>query len=95
MAALCLGEVLATSDVPAGVVNLLSGHRAELLPWLAAHMDVNAIDAAGCSPEELAAVEEAAAANVKRIERADGDEPSPWRAAAFMELKTIWHPVGV
>jgi acyl-CoA reductase-like NAD-dependent aldehyde dehydrogenase len=95
LAALCLGEVLATSDVPPGVVNLLSGHRAELLPWLAAHMDVNAIDAAGCSPEELAAVEEAAAASVKRVVAPDGAEPSPWRAAAFMELKTIWHPVGV
>jgi acyl-CoA reductase-like NAD-dependent aldehyde dehydrogenase len=95
LAALCLGEVLATSDVPAGVVNLLSGHRSELLPWLAAHMDVNAIDAAGCSPEELTAVEEAAAANVKRIVRPEDAGPGPWRAAAFMELKTIWHPVGV
>ena len=95
LAALCLGEVLATSDVPAGVVNLLSGQRSELLPWLAAHMDVNAIDASGCSAEELAAVEEAAAASVKRVVRPDGTEPGPWRAAAFMELKTIWHPVGV
>jgi acyl-CoA reductase-like NAD-dependent aldehyde dehydrogenase len=95
LAALCLGEVLATSDVPAGVVNLLSGHRSELLPWLAAHMDVNAIDATGCSAEELTAVEEAAAANVKRIVRPEDGEPGPWRAAAFMELKTIWHPVGV
>ncbi|HXM53865.1 MAG TPA: aldehyde dehydrogenase family protein [Candidatus Dormibacteraeota bacterium] len=96
LAALCLGEVLATGDVPAGVVNLLSGRRAELLPWLAAHMDVNAIDAAGCSPEELAGVEEAAAASVKRVVRPDGDgAPAPWRAAAFMELKTVWHPVGV
>jgi acyl-CoA reductase-like NAD-dependent aldehyde dehydrogenase len=95
LAALCLGEVLATSDVPAGVANLLSGHRSELLPWLAAHMDVNAIDAAGCSSEELTAVEEAAAANVKRIVRPEDDEPGPWRAGAFMELKTVWHPVGV
>jgi acyl-CoA reductase-like NAD-dependent aldehyde dehydrogenase len=95
LAALCLGEVLATSDVPAGVVNLLSGHRSELLPWLAAHMDVNAIDAAGCSPDELTAVEEAAAANVKRIVRPEDGEHGLWRAAAFMELKTIWHPVGV
>jgi acyl-CoA reductase-like NAD-dependent aldehyde dehydrogenase len=95
LAALCLGEVLATSDVPAGVVNLLSGFRAELLPWLAGHMDVNAIDAAGCSDDELAAVEEAAAASVKRVVRPDGGAPGPHRAAAFMELKTIWHPVGV
>ena len=95
LAALCVGEVLATSDLPGGVVNLLSGFRAELLPWLAAHMDVNAIDAAGCSVEELAAVEEAAAGNVKRVVRPDGRQaPGPHHAAAFMELKTVWHPVG-
>ena len=95
LAALCLGEVVATSDVPGGVVNLLCGFRSELLPWLAAHMDVNAIDAGGCSDEELAAVEAAAAANVKRVVRQDGGAPGPHRAAAFMEMKTIWHPVGV
>jgi len=96
LAALCLGEVLATSDVPAGVVNVLSGFRSELLPWLAAHMDVNAIDATACTEEELSAVEEAAAANVKRVVRATpGDDLTPHRAAAFMELKTVWHPVGV
>lgn len=93
LAALCFAEVLATSDVPAGVANLLSGSRPELLPWLAAHMDVNAIDAGGCSAEELTAVEQAAAASVKRVVRPDG--AGPHRAAAFMELKTIWHPVGV
>jgi len=94
--ALCLGEVLATSDVPPGAVNLVSGVRGELLPWLASHLDVNAIDAAGCTAEELAAVEEAAAAGVKRVVRPDAGEPlSPHRAAAFMELKTVWHPVGV
>src|SRR5262249_46104513 len=88
LAALCLGEVVATSDVPAGVVNVLCGFRSELLPWLAAHMDVNAIDAGGCSDEELAAVEAAAAANVKRVVRTDGGAPGPHRAAAFMEMKT-------
>lgn len=95
VAALCLGEVLATSDVPAGVANVLSGFRAELVPWLAAHMDVNAVDAAGCAAEELAAVEEAAAGNVKRVLPPGGEALSPHRAAAFMELKTVWHPVGV
>jgi acyl-CoA reductase-like NAD-dependent aldehyde dehydrogenase len=94
LAALCLGEVLATSDVPAGAVNLLSGLRPELLPWLAAHMDVNAIDAGGCSADELRAVEEAAAGNVKRVVRPT-EGLNPDRAAAFMELKTVWHPVGV
>ena len=96
LAALCLGEVLSTSDVPGGVVNLLSGFRSELLPWLAAHMDVNAVDAAGCSHDELAAVEEAAPGNVKRVVLPDGSgAPSPARATAFMEFKTVWHPIGV
>src|ERR1700674_1813734 len=65
--ALTLAEVLATSDFPAGVVNVISGQRRELLPWLAAHMDVNAIDAAACTLKELAQVEELAAENVKRV----------------------------
>jgi acyl-CoA reductase-like NAD-dependent aldehyde dehydrogenase len=97
--ALCLGEVLATSDLPAGVANLLSGLRSELLPWLAAHVDVNAIDAAGCSADELRAVELAAADSVKRVVAAAGDRSrvalSPDRATALMELKTVWHPVGM
>jgi acyl-CoA reductase-like NAD-dependent aldehyde dehydrogenase len=95
IAALTLAEVLATSDVPAGVVNILSGQRKELLPWLAAHMDVNAIDTAGCTPEEVKAIEEAAAGNVKRVIKLTQDEQSPYLIAAFMEMKTIWHPIGV
>jgi acyl-CoA reductase-like NAD-dependent aldehyde dehydrogenase len=95
LAALTLAEVLATSDIPAGVVNVLAGRRKELLPWLAAHMDVNAIDAAGCTPEELKAVEEAAADNVKRVIKNPAGEKSPQLIAAFMEMKTIWHPIGV
>jgi acyl-CoA reductase-like NAD-dependent aldehyde dehydrogenase len=95
LAALTLAEVLATSDVPAGVVNILSGQRKELLPWLAAHMDVNAIDAAGCTPEEVKAIEEAAAANVKRVIKLAENEQSPYLVAAFMEMKTVWHPIGV
>lgn len=95
LAGLCLGEVLATGDVPAGAVNLLSGLRPELVPWLAAHMDVNAVDATGCAEDELAAVERAAAGNVKRVIRPDGrDASSPHAAAAFLEFKTVWHPVG-
>jgi acyl-CoA reductase-like NAD-dependent aldehyde dehydrogenase len=95
LAALTLAEVLATSDVPAGVVNILSGQRKELLPWLAAHMDVNAIDTAGCTPEEVKAIEEAAAGNVKRVIKLTQDERSPYLIAAFMEMKTTWHPIGV
>jgi acyl-CoA reductase-like NAD-dependent aldehyde dehydrogenase len=93
--ALTLAEVLATSDFPAGVVNVISGQRRELLPWLAAHMDVNAIDAAGCTPEELEAIEIAAAENVKRVVKMPSAELSPYLITAFMEMKTIWHPIGV
>ena len=93
--ALTLAEVLATSDFPSGVVNVLSGQRRELVPWLASHMDVNAIDVGGCSPDEVASVEKAAADNVKRIVKMPGSERSPQLVTAFMEMKTIWHPIGV
>ena len=95
LAALTLGEVLATSDFPAGVVNVISGFRKELLPWLAAHMDVNAVDVAGCTPDEVKDVEAAAAGNVKRVIKVAPDEASPYLITAFMELKTVWHPIGV
>jgi acyl-CoA reductase-like NAD-dependent aldehyde dehydrogenase len=93
--ALTLAEVLATSDLPAGVANVLSGFRHELLPWLAAHMDVNAIDVAGCAPDEVTEVEKAAADNVKRVVKHPAGELSPYLITAFMEMKTVWHPVGV
>jgi acyl-CoA reductase-like NAD-dependent aldehyde dehydrogenase len=95
LAALTLGEVLATSDFPASVVNVLTGARGELLPWLAGHMDVNAIDASGCTPEQVAEVEAAAAGNVKRVVRlGEHDALSPYAVTAFMEMKTVWHPIG-
>jgi acyl-CoA reductase-like NAD-dependent aldehyde dehydrogenase len=93
--ALTLAEVLATSDIPAGVVNVLSGQRKELLPWLASHMDVNAIDAAGCTADEIKAIEESAAGNLKRVVKVPQAERSPHLVAAFMEMKTVWHPIGV
>ena len=93
--ALTLAEVFATSDFPAGVVNVLSGQRRELLPWLAAHMDVNAIDVAGCTPEEMVAADAAASDNVKRVIKVAPDEASPYLITAFMEMKTVWHPIGV
>ena len=95
LAALTLGEVLATGDIPAGVVNILSGRRRELLPWLAAHMDVNAVDATGCDEEEVAAVEEAAAGNLKRVVRSARAGLNPDAVTALMEFKTVWHPIGV
>jgi acyl-CoA reductase-like NAD-dependent aldehyde dehydrogenase len=93
LAAIELAEALATSDVPGGVVNILTGRRAELAPWLAAHMDVNAIDLAG-SDGDSAELERAAADNVKRVVHGAADVQSPWEIAAFLELKTVWHPVG-
>jgi acyl-CoA reductase-like NAD-dependent aldehyde dehydrogenase len=93
LAAIELAEALATSDVPGGAVNLLTGRRSELAPWLAAHMDVNAIDLTGAdgdSPD----LERAAADNVKRVVRGTADAQSPWEIASFLELKTVWHPVG-
>jgi acyl-CoA reductase-like NAD-dependent aldehyde dehydrogenase len=93
LAAIELAEALATSDVPPGVVNILTGRRAELAPWLASHMDVNAIDLAGADGD-APDLERAAAANVKRVVRGRADAQSPWEIAAFVELKTVWHPVG-
>jgi acyl-CoA reductase-like NAD-dependent aldehyde dehydrogenase len=93
LAALELAEVLATSDLPGGVVNLLSGRRAELAPWLAGHMDVNALDLADADGA-AAELEALAAENVKRVVRGSADVQSPWEIAAFLELKTVWHPIG-
>jgi acyl-CoA reductase-like NAD-dependent aldehyde dehydrogenase len=101
--AITLSEVLATSDLPGGVVNLLTGRPAEIAPWLASHMDVNAIDLCGIEAPALATELEAAAAeNLKRVTRppAGGEpdwfaEPGPGRMLSFLETKTVWHPVGI
>ncbi|MFI5262404.1 MAG: aldehyde dehydrogenase family protein [Candidatus Limnocylindrales bacterium] len=105
--AVTLGEVLATSDLPGGVVNLLTGFRRELVPVLAAHMDVNALDTWGVAAEDLAVIEASAMENVKRIARAPRGQAErfDWlddRAAqrpewimAFLEMKTVWHPMGM
>jgi acyl-CoA reductase-like NAD-dependent aldehyde dehydrogenase len=94
LAAIELAEVLATSDVPGGVVNVLTGHRSELAPVLAGHMDVNALDL-GAADGASAELERLAAENVKRVVHGDADAESPWEIAAFLELKTVWHPIGV
>jgi acyl-CoA reductase-like NAD-dependent aldehyde dehydrogenase len=100
--ALTLGEVLATSDLPGGVVNILTGRQTEIAPVLAAHMDVNAIDLAGVPVDAVAALEVAAAENLKRVLRpnADGEPdwsrtPSTGHMFALLETKTVWHPVGL
>ena len=97
--AVSLTEVLATSDLPGGVVNLLTGYPGELAPWLASHRDVNAVDLTGVDPADRPALQQAAADNVKRVYTpADEDwrsDPSTARLAAFVETKTVWHPVEV
>jgi len=93
LAAIELAEAIATSDLPGGVVNILTGLRDELAPVLAAHMDVNAIDVTGADGA-AAELERAAAENVKRVVR-QAEDRSPWEIAAFLELKTIWHPIGL
>ncbi len=93
-----LAEVLATSDVPGGVVNVLTGFAAELAPVLAGHMDVNAIDLTGVAAAGRGELERLAAGNVKRVFAADEDwaaPPGPRRMLAFTETKTVWHPVGI
>ncbi|WP_329401410.1 aldehyde dehydrogenase family protein [Streptomyces melanogenes] len=96
--ALSLGEVLATSDLPGGVVNILSGKASEMGPHLAAHQDVNAIDLAGVDAELARELEVAAADNLKRVLRpgaADWSaDPGTHRMTAFLETKTVWHPTG-
>ena len=98
--AVSLGEVLATSDVPGGVVNILTGHIAELLPWLAGHMDVNAIDLTGVAQDLATDAERLAAENVKRVHRGPSGDPfaasaqSPYEVTALLEFKTVWHPMG-
>lgn len=93
LVAITTAECFATSDVPKGVVNLLSGHKDELVPVIASHLDVDALDVTGVRAVSLADAERAAAGNVKRIVRAQ-DARSPYEATAFMELKTVWHPKG-
>lgn len=91
--AVALAECLATSDLPKGVVNILTGHTAELTPWLASHGDVDALDVTGVGAEQLTDAERAGADNVKRVIKGSGAR-SPYEATAFMEMKTVWHPKG-
>ncbi|MFZ0015032.1 MAG: aldehyde dehydrogenase family protein [Acidimicrobiia bacterium] len=97
MPAITFTEVLDTSDVPGGVVNVLTGRKDELIPWLADHMDVNAVDAGGATPEQARRVQEGAVHNVKRVvlPTTNGPAQSPYRIAAFTETKTVWHPKGL
>ena len=101
--AITFAEVLATSDVPGGVVNVLTGSLTDTAPWLASHMDVNAIDLTGVTGDDTMAaeLEVAAVDNLKRVRRPPDTEPD-WYAdpglgpmTAFLETKTVWHPIGI
>jgi acyl-CoA reductase-like NAD-dependent aldehyde dehydrogenase len=94
VAAVELSESLATSDFPTGTINVLTGFADELAPWLAGHMDVNALDLTGIEGDTTE-LERAAAENVKRVVRSTAGIQSPWEIAAFLELKTVWHPIGL
>ena len=92
--AITFSEIMATSDLPAGVVNVLTGSGSELAPWAASHMDIDAIDASGLTPKQLQETQVAGAQNLKRI-RVNTDLESPARILSFMEIKTVWHPIGI
>ncbi|WP_423493994.1 aldehyde dehydrogenase family protein [Microbacterium esteraromaticum] len=91
LSAISLAEVLATSDVPGGVVNVLTGSAAEIAPWLASHADVNALDLTGAGALDWVDLEIAAADTLKRVLRPASAEPSLDRITAFTETKTVWH----
>jgi acyl-CoA reductase-like NAD-dependent aldehyde dehydrogenase len=97
--AVTLTEVLAASDVPAGVVNLLTGATAELAPWIASHMDVDALDLTGAPADLARDLEVAAADNLKRVRRPGAEDwaavPGMDRMLGVLEAKTVWHPIGV
>ena len=100
LAAVTLAEVLATSDLPGGVVNLLTGQTAELAPWLASHEEVRGLDLTGADPADAVEWEILAAANLKRVRRPDPLEdwsaaPALSRLTTFVETKTVWHPIGL
>jgi len=101
LAAITLGEIFETSDVPGGVINLISGLKNELTPWLASHMDVNAIDITGLADDLSLNVQKTAAENVKRVVQWKGEwtdlrtAQSPYAIFDFQEMKTVWHPIGM
>ncbi len=91
--AITLSEALATSDLPAGVLNILTGKVSELAPWLASHMEIDGLDISGADSKIEAELRIAGSENLKRIHRFS-KTPTPHRMLAFMENKTVWHPIG-
>jgi len=92
--AITLSEALATSDVPSGVVNILTGKSAELAPWVGSHMEIDGVDVAGLSKKQEEELKLVGADNLKRIFRFNPDN-HPERILSFMEQKTVWHPIGI
>jgi acyl-CoA reductase-like NAD-dependent aldehyde dehydrogenase len=92
--AITLSEALATSDVPGGVVNILTGKDAELAPWVGSHMEIDGVDVAGLSKKQEEELKLVGADNLKRIFRFNPDN-HPERITSFMEQKTVWHPIGI
>ncbi len=92
--AITLSEVLATSDLPAGVVNVLTGKVSELAPWVGSHMEIDGVDVAGLSKKQEDEIKLVGADNLKRIHRFSTTN-HPERILSFMEHKTIWHPIGI
>jgi len=92
--AITLSECCATSDVPPGVINILTGVTSELAPWMASHMEVDGIDISGLDPKSDADIRKSGTENLKRIHRFKS-ENSPDRILSFMEYKTVWHPIGI
>ena len=93
LSAMTFAEVLATSDLPAGVVNILTGKKEEIAPWMASHMDIDAMDISGVSAKISHELKIAGAENLKRIHSFKGSDPA--RITTFMEAKTVWHPIGL
>jgi len=92
--AITLSEALATSDVPGGVVNILTGKSAELAPWVGSHMEIDGVDVAGLTKKQEEELKLVGADNLKRIFRFNPDS-YPERILSFMEQKTVWHPIGI
>jgi acyl-CoA reductase-like NAD-dependent aldehyde dehydrogenase len=93
LSAMTFAEVLATSDLPAGVINILTGKKDEIAPWMASHMDIDALDISGLPSKKHADIKVAGAENLKRIHSFKSADPG--RIIAFMEAKTVWHPIGL
>jgi acyl-CoA reductase-like NAD-dependent aldehyde dehydrogenase len=93
LSAISFAEVVATSDLPHGVLNILSGQQSELAPWFASHMDIDGLDISGLPVEQHGAIKEAGVENLKRIS-AFTRTAEPGRILAYLEAKTVWHPIG-